>query len=298
MVDLYSIKTGDIIEFIKPKISKYAKNWFKNSDSGQHISTTAFKIQGVRGSVPFANGLVKKRFVAWVNTSNPNLGGELFPRFTFSLYLLDNYKPGILGSGYQISLSYSTRCFDQLKITGRILDLKKLPSKIQIDFYRNQVRTDFTQEKFNKVNHSTEDKIAFLRKNFLMLPGLPSHLQWAFLNVISNACQRCGAQLLRDDTKLVDMETVTEKESIAKSISAYLISNKNLNHGNSVQASPIAYTCGGCKYTNFLIRILGNESRKPYSFSNYPSYEPVNTLISPPLSRVQRDCLKAEVISW
>ncbi len=299
MIDMFEIKTGDIIEFIKPTISKVDKRYFKNSDSNQHLSTTAFKVEGIQEYLPFANGIVKKRFVAWTNTNNPNLGGNGSPRFSLALYLLDNYKPGILGSGYQIQLKYNTACFKQLKVTGRILNLKKLPIKVRIAFYRNQVHTEHIKNKLNKTNYNTEDKIAFLRKNFLMLPGLPPPLQVAFLSVASDACRRCGQRLLNDHIKLINMENVIDKESIAKSISNKLISGRSVGNDCSIYVSPIAYQCHQCGHANFLVKISNNRKNKRSVFadSEFPM-EPKSLIICANLNSSQRKSMDSEIITW
>lgn len=258
------LDTGDIVEFKNVIVRPQNKSTFISFKSNQSLRTTMFTVSGVRGMVPFANGLIKKKFVVY--TDRPS--GQ--HNFSFNgikrLFMLDNYKPIILGSGYEISLT-SLKC---VKKVGRIIDTTKLPANIRDLFYKQNVLSDCSKSILNKTGKTIKSRIEMLRRNHFMLTGVPKHIQWALYLVKDINCSHCSESLLTPLVRLYDLDTTNEKEELAATIIEVITSHYNINKHTSINVLPIAYYCSDCGRFSILVKVK-TKNTNPSKFSISPS---------------------------
>lgn len=246
------LHTGDIVQIQGAKIRRTTKSWFHNHFTDQRIKTSLFNIQGLlSNSIPFANGLVKKNFM--VTTRIKNYPGPLGGGQAITINLIDNYKPGILGSGYQIEVA-DTRI---LKKVGRVVDTKKLPINVAHHLYKTECYNPDNKKLYNTGSLSTIEKIHESRRNYLTMVGMPKHVQWAFLTVKEYYCQDCDCPLWDTTTRLIDLDNVIKhKNEISHEVAAMIIRRHRSNSKvGEVNILPAAFICHNCLFVTYIYEL-------------------------------------------
>lgn len=247
-----SLKVGDIVTFKKCKITQRRKARYFSHTTGQSIRTALYTIQNCAGIFPFANGLVKKKFI--VKSKDTTFSGQT--RIIVSL--LDNYKPGILGSGTTIEV----RSEYILTKIDRIIDLNKIPIMVAHEIYNQEIRDLDSKNLYNKSNKDITGIIEESRKNTLIMPGVPKHIQWALYYVRYKRCPKCDAPLFKNDISLVDLDGIRDvevKSSIAKTVSDSVI-NSPAYTSDFFNVFNMSYKCSNCGAYNIVC-----EFYRPYS---------------------------------
>lgn len=257
------LHTGDIVQIQGAKIRKTTKGWFHNHFTDQRIKTSLFNIQGLLSNhIPFANGLVKKNFMVTTKTTKnyPQPGGL---GEVIMINLIDNYKPGILGSGYQIEVGDKRI----LKKVGRVVDAKKLPINVAHHLYRTKCYIPDNKKLYNTNSLSTIEKIHESRRNYLTMIGMPKHVQWAFLTAKGYYCQDCECPLWDTSTRLIDLDNIIKhKNEISQEVAARIVRH---HRGNSkvgeVNILPAAFICHNCLFVTYMYE-LEQRGRKSIKF--------------------------------
>ena len=246
------LQTGDIVKFVGTRITAIDKRSVLGFKSNQTLRTTVFGISGVNGAQPFANGLVKKNFVVYIEKR-----AKGYPAFSYytqrvRLFMIEDYKPKTLGKGYVIRLN----SLDYVKKTGRVIDVRDLPRQIRNLFYSQRVLTEGIKYTLNKTSKTSKEKIKLLRKNYPMFTGIPKHIQWALYTGKSHRCGQCSAALVYLGMRLYDLDTATNKKEIAEYISNNLIKFWGAKEEDTINVLPIAYRCPECLHDSILVDMV------------------------------------------
>jgi hypothetical protein len=237
-----TFSVGDIVKIKDPeyKSVNYPIS-ITNTITGEKEKLETYEILGVIGVHPFAKFLVKKKFVC--------TGTKDYNR-TQSFQLLNNYKPGLLGTGYRLNVKNT----EILEKTGRIIDLRKLPRRALNTVHlsdKHKRLIESLSRHYRTRGMSILDLITFSRRNIPDIrhedPGIRYALLFIYKHMYAE-CRYCCHSLTKNiDVIHIDMFILS---LINKKVTE--VFNKDFI-GNIEYIFPMGYICKNCGHLNVFV---------------------------------------------
>lgn len=250
-------RIGDIVKLdVRPVFRRKGAKVYIN---GKATHTSLYDLPGTNAHmVMYANFLVKRHFVVvdFVRTRRPEPS-------TVRLSLLENFKPGVYGKGWSISV----RDRNIIAKTGRrIIDIRELG---ETDNTLQKTRNDYL---VSPPHALTQEGRAtnFLRRNILHFRNKDLLAEnYAHLMFMSHQCGNCGYTLMYSDVFILKADGASRMKDWINKI-----------NGWNVIIFPAYSMCSRCSSTNLLIGPETNvttRSRPLFDFGIFSTHDEIPT---------------------